>query len=370
MQKISSYLYPNRITLLADLASFNVEFTSVYQRHLKIYNGIDNTIEFDIKNADQKRIELVTSPVITQLELNVMDASGNALPNSPYAVTPTSVKGIATVTIPQEDLVDLSEQYLKYSVSCLKSGRDTILYADSMFGAVGTIELVGSAMPTFRDPKVFDSFTGEIDLKGVPTYHTSAIPTKFYEAVPTTELSFSIEVSGDPSLDPPIGFIGSVWLEATTNDTISVDSFKHSVYRRSYTFNESTGPRFDPIEFTEPVSNYTYFRICYQVPNANGYGATFTVTKTDNIYNVVLRAGGTGYTAGSKMKVLGSVVGGVDGINDLIITVDNIEGVGSSYGVSSITNVSWSGLASDGNTGTYIVTGTNLTGTVVSVTVS
>ena len=121
MQKISSYLYPNRVELLADVAGFTTEYTNVYQKTVKIYNGIDNTIEFDLKNADQKRLELITDSgavppkvaVVTGIELNVMDASGQELPNSPYIVTPhPALKGIATVTIPQEDLVDLSDQYL------------------------------------------------------------------------------------------------------------------------------------------------------------------------------------------------------------------------------------------------------------------
>jgi hypothetical protein len=253
MQKISSYLYPNRITLLADLASFNVEFTSVYQRHLKIYNGIDNTIEFDIKNADQKRIELVTNSVLSQLEMNVMDAAGNALPNSPYALTPTLVKGIATVTIPQEDLVDLTDQYLKYSVTGLKSGRDTILYADTRFGAVGTIELVGDAMPTFRDAKVYDTFTGEIDLIGHVINHTSAIPAKFYEAVPTTELTFTINMTG---------FIGNVWIEGTKNDTISVNSFLNASKLVEFIYDENNLG--DVATVTLPVGEFSYFRVYYR----------------------------------------------------------------------------------------------------------
>ena len=39
MQKISSYLYSNRVILLANLAGFTVEYTNVYQRTIKIYNG-------------------------------------------------------------------------------------------------------------------------------------------------------------------------------------------------------------------------------------------------------------------------------------------------------------------------------------------
>ena len=377
MQKISSYLYPNRVQLLVDLAGFTTEYTNVYQKIVKIYNGIDNTIEFDIKNADQKRLELITDSgatppkvaVVTGIELNVMDAQGNALENSPYTVTPTALKGIATVTIPQEDLDGLSSQYLKYSVTALNSqGDDVLLYADTRFGAVGTIEVVGDAMPTFRDERIYDTFTAEIDLKGTPIHHSSAIPAKFYEAVATTDLSFEIEVAGDANIAGS-GFVGSVWLEATTNSTISVDSFKHAVYLGSYTA-PAASPRTSPIVFDNIlVKNYNYFRVSYQTPFENGLGATFTVTKSSNTYQVDIKSGGTGYAVGSQLKIIGSLVGGADGINDIIIDVDNIEGTGSSYSISSILSISWTGIATDNN-GTYIVTATSLTGKVVSVTVS
>ena len=186
----------------------------MYQKNVKIYNGIDNTLEFDIKNADQKRIDLST---LSSLELNLMDATGNSLPNSPYTINTTAYKGIGKTIIPQEDLVDLSEQYLKFSVTATKDGEDVILYTDSKFGAVGVIELVGSALPTFRDARTFDTFTAEIDLKGQPTYHSSAIPTKFYEAVATTTLDFEIHVAG---------FIGSIWIDATENSTINSEAWK------------------------------------------------------------------------------------------------------------------------------------------------
>jgi len=251
MQKISTYLYPNRIELLANLAGFTTEYTNVYQRILKIYNGIDNTIEFDIKNADQKRIDLST---LTNIELNVMDAAGNALPNSPYAVSSTAIKGIATVVIPQADLTDLTQQYLQYSVTAKKSGADVMLYGDSRFGAVGKIELVGNAMPTFRDDRVYNTFTGEIDLYGNVIQHSSAIPTKFYEAVPATSLSFNIDT---------VGYIGTITLEGTTAGTISVESWKSAVPLRTYIISsrvsETTHVSFSWTNV--PIEKYNYFRV-------------------------------------------------------------------------------------------------------------
>lgn len=253
MRKISSYLYPNRIELLADLAAgTTTEYTNVYQRNVKLYSGIDNTIEFDIKNADQKRLDLTT---LSNIELNIMDAAGTALPNSPYTLTPTSVKGIAEVTIPQEDL-DLDVQFLKYSVSCIKDGRDVLLYADSRFGAVGTIELVGDAMPTFRNPAIYDTYTGEIDLDGNVINHFSAIPAKFYEAVPTTELTFDVAMEG---------FIGRVWIEGTKNNTISVNSFLNASKLVEFTYDANNlGTSFST---TLPVGDFAYFRVYFQGDN-------------------------------------------------------------------------------------------------------
>ena len=56
----------------------------------------------------------------------------------------------------------------------------------------GKIELIGNAMPIFRNDRIYKTFTAEIDLNGHPTYHSSAIPATFYEAVKTETISFDV----------------------------------------------------------------------------------------------------------------------------------------------------------------------------------
>jgi hypothetical protein len=253
MQKVQSYLYPNRVILIANLAGFTVENTVVYAKTVKIYNGIDNIIEFDIQNADQKRIDLST---MSNIELNVMDMSGNALPESPYTVTPTAIKGIATVTIPSDDLADLADQHLRYSVTALSGGNDIILYCDSRFSAVGTIQLIGNAMPKLRDEQVYDEFVGEINYMGNVIDHTPAIPCKFYEAVAVESMDFEIYLDR---------FIGTVYVEATTDMTISVDSFKNAT--RIQTFTTSVRSTQTLTFNNVDVGTYNYFRISWQYPD-------------------------------------------------------------------------------------------------------
>jgi hypothetical protein len=263
MQKVQSYLYPNRVILIADLAGFTVENTIVYAKTVKIYKGVDNVIQFDIQNADQKRLDLVTTPLISNIALNVMDASGNKLPNSPYTVTPigTTLPGIATVKIPSADLVNFNDQYLKYSVTATDTNSNNIpLYTDSRFGAVGTIEIVESATPTTRSSVVYDRFSGEINFMGNVTDHTSAIPCKFYEAVPTTALNFAVALKN---------FIGTIYVEATEDSTISVESFKNAAKIQSFTTSVATTTthNFSSV----PVGKYNYMRISWTYPDVWQY---------------------------------------------------------------------------------------------------
>jgi hypothetical protein len=363
MQKISTYLYPNRIELLADLAAFSVEFTTVYQRPIKIYKGVDSVIEFDIKNADQKRIDLVTAPAsISAIKLHVTDAAGKKLPNSPYDITPvSSTKGIATAIIPAEDLAELTAQYLRYSVTCTNDTAAILLYGDTRFGAVGTLELAGDALPITRPDRIYDTFTGEIDLRGYPIYHSSAIPTRSYEAIPKSSYMIDVDVTG---------FTGSIWVEGTKQSTINAEAFKNADFIRSVTLDDFTGT-WSPAAVN--VDSYEYLRVSYASPMAVGIGANFRVVLADGSYSVEVRAGGTGYAVGSKLRVLGSLIGGLDGINDLTIEVTQVDGAStgsiSSYSVSSILEVEWTGTASE-SAGIYIVTGTNITGNVDKVTVS
>jgi len=269
MQKIQSYLYPNRVILIADLAGFNVENTIVYAKTVKIYRGVDNVIQFDVQNADQKRLNLVTSPVLTNLKMNLMDSQGNALPNSPYTLTNTSITGIASVTIPIADLAGIAHQYLKFSVTGTDANNNTVpLYTDSRFSAVGQIEVVNYATPIPHVATVYDRFQGEINYMGNVINHTSAIPCKFYEAVPTTAMNFSVHLTN---------FIGQIYVEATEDMTVSVESFKNATQLQTMTYSVATTTtlNFSGVPVTNPTTgqSYNYMRVSWKFPDVWQYGS-------------------------------------------------------------------------------------------------
>lgn len=371
MQKISSYLYKNKINVItglpsysADSPNFVVEYTNVFQRIIKIYSGIDNTLEFDIKNPDQKRIDLNT---IQTIQMNLMDSSGKELNNSPYILTKTTSRGIAKVKIPAEDLEELNDQYLTYSLTAIDlDGNDVIMYSDTYFNAAGKIQVIGNALPILRPERIYTDFTAEIDLQGMPIYHSSAIPVKFYEAELTTNISLEIQVTG---------FIGSIWIEATTAGTIINETFiKAGKPFGSWTQTVEDGLYTGIIPYGNnlTIGDYQYFRVSYATSISNGIGASFIVTKNNGTYNVTIRSAGTAYSVGSLIKIKGSLVGGIDGINDIVITVTGINSSGSgnlsSYAVSGISAIQFAGVASDG-LGTYLASGINISGVLNKITV-
>jgi len=152
MQKISNYLYPNRILILADLATFPVEMQIVYQRTIKIYKNIENVIEFDVRNADQKRINPTGTLKFLITDLN------NALITE-ISATASAVTGLYSATISESTTLDLDKGFYNFSLFVeADNGTKTLLYADTQWGARGRIELVGDVMPEVRPIASVSSF--------------------------------------------------------------------------------------------------------------------------------------------------------------------------------------------------------------------
>lgn len=262
MQKVQSYLYPNRVIVIADLAGFTVENTVVYAKTVKIYKGVDNVIQFDVQNADQKRLDLVTTPLVTNLQMNLMDISGYSI--GTYVVTPhPSVKGIGVTTIPAADLVSIQHQFLKYSLTATDTDNNNIpLYTDSRFSAVGKIEVVESAIPIDRPEIIYDKFQGEINYMGNVINHSSAVSTKLYEAIPTSELTFTVNCTNN--------FVATIYVEGTRDSTVSVESFRNAQKIQQQAISRGT----TSLTFTVDVADFNYLRVSWTYPDVWQYSNT------------------------------------------------------------------------------------------------
>jgi len=267
MQKISSYLYSNRVQLIADVvaldAAYPVEWKIVYQRPVKIYKGVDNVITLDVKNADQKRINIfgktIRVVVMDQAEKEINTYTATVLDDGS---TVDSLTGVATVTISESDLVNLQPQFLKFSVYMVNSDTTkTLLYGDSKYGGHGTIELLGGIMPKARPVQTYDDFQQSTNYQGqavserIVTYYSSAIPVKFYEAEATTSVTVEVSLTN---------FVGTVSVEATKSPVMGNEAFLNPAFVVSRIYDEANMSSDTEIAtFVIDVTEYTYIRVKY-----------------------------------------------------------------------------------------------------------
>lgn len=153
MQKISTYLYPNRIDIISSNEEpLPVEWRIVYQRNIKIYKGVHNKLTLDVKNADQKRIDIENRDI----KFVLLDLLGQEIYTA--NIDPSPSKGLATVTIPDTELEHITPQFLKFSIYELIDNEKYLLYGDTQFGASGHIELYDTVLAKTIAPKIIDNF--------------------------------------------------------------------------------------------------------------------------------------------------------------------------------------------------------------------
>jgi len=244
MQVFKQYLLNNRVTLVADLADFVTEYRQMYKRNVKVYKGIDNTVEFRIKNADQKPVSIDGKAV----RFDITDTQNKLLLTKNAVVlddgSTKSKKGLMTVKLTEGELLDIDDQLAKYSCYIIEAdGERTLLYADTQFGATGTIEIIEDAFP--QPSKVHEVTNFLLDSN---YYYSDAVTG---EATRKDGLHTMTVYSDD--------FVGTFTVEVTLNDILN-ETAQWSTYA-SYTVDFTS--RTQPF-LVEMNGLFTYVRVKYE----------------------------------------------------------------------------------------------------------
>lgn len=245
MQLIPRYLVSNRTTIVANEAGFVTEFRPVYSRQIQVYKGIDNILEFRLLNADQKPIDV--SGYIPRFvafdEFNnlVIEHEGTPLDDSS-----NSTRGLFTVNISENDLLNVKQQYLKYNIYLVDSENQKILtYSHSNFDNDATIFVNARAFPGPRESLLVSRWTkigNDTDV-----WYTDAV--EMYPAINNNEALHTAAIYSN-------GFEGVVYIEATLEDQL--DGTENWAEIAEVTL-DGTETEPVPVNFTGVVS-YVRFR--------------------------------------------------------------------------------------------------------------
>jgi hypothetical protein len=199
MQLNSVYLYPNKIDVFTNaLASWQTErYRRVYNRNLKVYRSVDNRIDLQVRNSDQKAAEITGSILVS----NIVTREGKDLILSKDCTTQSAATGKVYVTLTKEELNSLESGFYNYSVT--QETREIInateyrvtsrtpMFQDAQYGAISVLEVSGDVLGEADDTLVIDKFsyvnpatTGFTD----PKYYTSS----YIDAVGNTQVPQSL----------------------------------------------------------------------------------------------------------------------------------------------------------------------------------
>jgi hypothetical protein len=189
------YLVSNRINILANEAGFVTEYKPVYSRQLNVYKGIDNVLEFRLLNADQKPLDVdrYTPKFVAFDENNQMVIEHDGVNLQEGDSTAYTKKGLFKVTITENDLLNIKDQFLSYNVYLVDYDDTKVqTYANEWFEAPGIIKVSGNAFPgpsssysigTFvsdNDAWLSESIDAQPSINGNEALHTASVYTSNY----------------------------------------------------------------------------------------------------------------------------------------------------------------------------------------------
>lgn len=170
MQTLPIYLYPNTIDAILDLDPTILGVNRImYQRDLTLQKGLKNQIRVQFKNSDQKRVSISNTQtfVFSLIDMNTQQLI--LTKSLEILETNTATRGLALLTLNENDTIDLDRSSYKYSVKLSNNdGSYSPTYADTYYSAAGTAYLLNDIDPVLKpsqEIKEFQkSFNGETFL--------------------------------------------------------------------------------------------------------------------------------------------------------------------------------------------------------------
>lgn len=229
MQLTPRYLVKNITTLVADVAGFNTEYRPVYSKQLQVYKGIDNVLDFRLLNADQKPVDITSyTPKFVAFDENatmVLKKDGTILDDGS-----TVTRGKFTITITENELLNIKQQYLNYNIYMQETDGDKVLtYSHSNFDNDAVIFINAR---TFPGPLASYSVTQfEQEAVGVDVWYSETVDAQ--PAINSNEALHTAAVYTS-------SYTGDVVVQATLDNQVTESTQWADIATLTFTGNETT----------------------------------------------------------------------------------------------------------------------------------
>jgi hypothetical protein len=115
----------------------------VYQRTIKIYKGVDNRLDFQIRNSDSKPKDISTIDSVT-FNIIAVDTKGIQLQKT--ATVEAAADGKLYLILTESDIQDLERGYYHFSMFYTDEDSNRFpLYGDTQYDAIGQLQVIDGA---------------------------------------------------------------------------------------------------------------------------------------------------------------------------------------------------------------------------------
>ena len=173
MQLLPRYLVNNTTTVIADMAGFITEYRPVYSKQLQVYKGIDNVLDFRVLNADQKPVDITSyTPKFVAFDENntmILEKDGTVLDDGS-----TITRGKFTITVTENELLNVKQQYVSYNVYLQETDGDKVLtYSHANFDNDAVMFVNARSFPGPLNSYSVTQF--EQEAVGVSTWYSETV---------------------------------------------------------------------------------------------------------------------------------------------------------------------------------------------------
>lgn len=244
MQLLPRYLVSNQINIVSNDIGFITEFRPVYSRTIQLYKGIDNDLQFRLLNADQKPVNIsaLTPKFVAFDENNLMVVEHNGIVQDDGTI---AKRGKFTVTITENDLLNIKEQYLKYNIYMVNASNEkTLTYSHSHFNNNATMFVNATAFP------------GPLGTTAVNSFSETAVDSNIWAS---TTIDAQPAINGNEALHTAAiytdSFVGNVTIEGTLDNTVTDATNWFTISTTAFTGSE-TEPK--PLNYTGVFSHVRF----------------------------------------------------------------------------------------------------------------
>jgi hypothetical protein len=208
MYSTSVYTYiPRHIVVLYQGTSPR-RFKPVYAKNLKLHKGVNNTIQFQFLNQDQKPVNLTGNEIAFRL---ISDDGKTLLSTKTLSISPSDgalpLTGIAVLKLEDNDINDINTQMCKYSLEIKpqnSSDPGNPVFVDDYAGGRGTVQLLSSILPDFVASQHIGLPNHQLPTQQNPVTYNSSVFSSINRSY-----TFTMQLTLD-------AYIGTIQLQAAT----------------------------------------------------------------------------------------------------------------------------------------------------------